>query len=85
MVKVQRRLLLNVTIHHLQVMTVLTVVSFVSGCGNVPSDVGETKNVHDEVNAVLTESTTVTRPLVRATNRKVQETDHLHQNGTEAQ
>jgi hypothetical protein len=84
-VQSQRYLNLNVTIRHLQVTTVLTVVSFVSGCGNVPIDVVETKNVRDEVNAVLTESTTVMRPLVRATSREVQEMDRLHQNGTEAQ
>ena len=84
-VQSQRYLNLNVTIRHLQVTTVLTVVSFVSGCGNVPIDVVETKNVRDEVNAVLIESTTVMKPLVRATDREVQEMDHLHQNGTEAQ
>ena len=85
MVKVQRYQNLNVTTRHLKVTTVLTVVSFVSGCGNVPIDVVETKNVRDEVNAVLTESTTVMKPSVRATSREVQEMDHLHQNGTEAQ
>ena len=83
MVKVQRYQNLNVTTRHLKVTTVLTVVSFVSGCGNVPIDVVETKNVRDEVNAVLTESTTVMKPSVRATSREVQEMDHLHQNGTE--
>ena len=84
MERLQKYLNLNVTIRHPQVTMVLTVVSFVSGCGNVPIDVVETKNVRDEVNAVLTESTTVMKPLVRATSREVQEMDHLHQNGTEA-
>ena len=85
MVKVQRYQNLNVTTRHLKVTTVLTVVSFVSGCGNVPIDVVETKNVRGGVHAVLIESMTVMKPSARATDIEVQEMDHLHQNGTEAQ